>query len=205
MRLDWRPARRPHLGIWVLLGHALLLWAWLTALHQTTVAVPPQGGAAGLLRLLPVPPDRWRAAAPEQSALAQMPRPETKARARRIAASVVQPSQVVRQPASPTAAPMAQAEVTAAAPDLETSAREPLLQTEATRRALHDFARQPLLSERAASAIEQTSATRSQALARQVGDTLHGDCSKGEFAGGGMGLLSVPFLLAAKVSGRCAR
>jgi hypothetical protein len=34
---------------------------------------------------------------------------------------------------------------------------------------------------------------------------LTADCSKGQFALAGMGLLSLPFLVLAEVRGRCAR
>lgn len=41
-------------------------------------------------------------------------------------------------------------------------------------------------------------------LARNIAAAHKGDCSKGEYAGGGMGLLSVPFLVAAEAMGHCS-
>ena len=42
------------------------------------------------------------------------------------------------------------------------------------------------------------------ALANGIDAAHKGDCSKGEYLGGGMGLLSAPFLLAAEAMGNCA-
>ena len=41
-------------------------------------------------------------------------------------------------------------------------------------------------------------------LAQGIGAAHKGDCGKGEYLGGGMGLLSAPFLLAAEALGKCA-
>jgi len=41
-------------------------------------------------------------------------------------------------------------------------------------------------------------------LARNIEAAHKGDCGKGEYVGGGMGLLSAPFLLAAEAMGKCA-
>lgn len=43
-----------------------------------------------------------------------------------------------------------------------------------------------------------------QLLAKNIAAAHKGDCSKGEYAGGGMGLLSVPFLVAAEAMGNCS-
>jgi hypothetical protein len=43
-----------------------------------------------------------------------------------------------------------------------------------------------------------------QLLARNIAAAHKGDCMKGEVLGGGMGLLSAPFLLAAEAMGSCA-
>jgi hypothetical protein len=42
------------------------------------------------------------------------------------------------------------------------------------------------------------------ALANGIAAAHKGDCSKGEYTGGGMGLLSAPFLLAAEAMGKCS-
>jgi hypothetical protein len=41
-------------------------------------------------------------------------------------------------------------------------------------------------------------------LAQGIAAAHKGDCGKGEYLGGGMGLLSAPFLLAAEALGKCA-
>jgi hypothetical protein len=43
-----------------------------------------------------------------------------------------------------------------------------------------------------------------EALARGIDAAHKGDCSKGDYAGGGMGLLSLPFLVAAEALGNCS-
>lgn len=81
-----------------------------------------------------------------------------------------------------------------------------LLTSEATRRAIQQATRAPLLSERAASAsLDPGRETTQQRLSREMARAGHGDCLKGEFAGAGMGLLSLPFLLAAEAGGKCRK
>jgi hypothetical protein len=43
-----------------------------------------------------------------------------------------------------------------------------------------------------------------QLLARNIAAAHKGDCAKGEYMGGGMGLLSAPFLIAAEALGKCS-
>jgi hypothetical protein len=43
-----------------------------------------------------------------------------------------------------------------------------------------------------------------QLLARNIAAAHKGDCAKGEYMGGGMGLLSAPFLIAAEAMGKCS-
>ncbi len=47
-------------------------------------------------------------------------------------------------------------------------------------------------------------ASSAVALSRGIDAAHKGDCGKGEYLGGGMGLLSAPFLLAAEAMGKCA-
>jgi hypothetical protein len=91
------------------------------------------------------------------------------------------------------------AELPASAP------REALLSTEATRLAIRQATRQPLLSERVAQATGIQATTSAERLAAAAGGAAKGDCLKGEFAGGGMGLLSLPFLAVAAATGQCAK
>lgn len=81
-----------------------------------------------------------------------------------------------------------------------------LLDSAATQRALREAAGRRLNQERfEANGGNSPSLSGSERLARQVARNAKGDCTKGEFLGGGMGLLSLPFYLAAEASGQCAR
>ena len=81
-----------------------------------------------------------------------------------------------------------------------------LLDTEATRRAIRASARTPSLADRLAQAREEPERPGAQArLANGVKAAGQGDCTKGEFAGAGMGLLSLPFLAIAAAQGDCAK
>lgn len=80
-----------------------------------------------------------------------------------------------------------------------------LMDTAATRQALREASRNPLLSERAQAVTGIQNPTQAERLSAATAAAGHGDCAKGEFAGGGMGLLSLPFLAAAAISGQCGR
>jgi hypothetical protein len=80
-----------------------------------------------------------------------------------------------------------------------------LLDSPASRLALREMARQPLLSERAASATGIVAVTGAQRMADAASAAGRGDCGRGEFLGGGMGVLSLPFLAAAVATGQCRR
>ena len=81
-----------------------------------------------------------------------------------------------------------------------------LLDTEATRRAIRASARTASLGDQLAQAREEPERPGAQArLANGVKAAGQGDCLKGEFAGAGMGLLSLPFLAIATAQGDCAK
>ena len=81
-----------------------------------------------------------------------------------------------------------------------------LLDTEATRRAIRASARTASLGGQLAQAREEPERPAAQArLANGVTAAGQGDCLKGEFAGAGMGLLSLPFLAIATAQGDCAK
>lgn len=86
------------------------------------------------------------------------------------------------------------------------SGRE-LMDGAATRLAIRQSTRgTPLLSERADQASQAPERLDASArLGREIKDAGNGDCLKGEYAGGGMGLLSAPFLLLAQARGKCAK
>ena len=81
-----------------------------------------------------------------------------------------------------------------------------LLDTEASRRAIREAARQRSTGEMAAQASgEPAAASAEERLARDIARGAHGDCIKGEFAGAGMGLLSLPFWVIAELRDKCRR
>lgn len=77
-----------------------------------------------------------------------------------------------------------------------------ILDSAATRQAIIDAARAPSLAQ-----LPGTSppAGQTQRLGSAMAAGAHGDCDKGEYVGGGMGLLSLPFWAAAKLRGDCGR
>ena len=86
------------------------------------------------------------------------------------------------------------------------AAQGSLLDSEATRQAIRQAARAPLLSERAAKAMGDSAPLRPEdKLGGQIMQSASGDCLKGEFAGAGMGLLSLPFWALAEARGKCRR
>jgi hypothetical protein len=80
-----------------------------------------------------------------------------------------------------------------------------LLDSAASRQAIRDAARGPLLAERAAAATGIEPVSAAEKLSQGAAAAGLGDCMKGDYAGGGMGLLSLPFLALAAASGRCAK
>ncbi len=193
-----RQLRRPALGLAILLAHlALALLLNLRPDHA------PQQQAGLRLRWIPAEPPASPSTTPPPPALRGPPRPPAQLHVQ----PHVSPPAIVLLPSLPAeAAPAtepapAPAEV-AAAP---ASAPQPLLlHTEATRRAVREAARNPPLAVIAQAALPQRE-TRDQRLARTIAEAGRGDCGKGEYAGGGMGLLSLPFWIAAEVRGHCAK
>ena len=124
-------------------------------------------------------------------------------RSRQTPATTVEPDTTlsISPPTGPTPAPtLSRAEPAASAPDVS------LLDSEATRRAIRASARAPsLTAEVARVGGEPARATAQERLGKEVKDAGRGDCAKGEYAGAGMGLLSLPFLVAAAARGECAR
>ncbi|MDC8770666.1 hypothetical protein [Roseateles albus] len=93
-----------------------------------------------------------------------------------------------------------------AAPSSDKAAPPLLINSDATRRAIRQATRAPLLSERAAQAMgDGPPLEQSARLGQEIQKAGNGDCLKGEFAGGGAGILSLPFWLLAEARGKCAR
>lgn len=125
-------------------------------------------------------------------------------RTRSTVAATVAPVPTPIVVASPDDA--APADLAAAEPGAAASApRGSLLDTEATRRAIRAATREPLLSERAAAAMRDEPLSAEQKLAREMARAGKSECLKGEFLGGGAGLISLPFWLLAEARGQCRR
>jgi len=96
-----------------------------------------------------------------------------------------------------------------AAPSLAASAPDALpslMDTEATRRAIRNTARAPSLGDQLAQSREEPRRlSANDRLAIGVRQAGKGDCLKGEYLGGGMGLFSLPFLAVAAAAGNCAK
>ena len=81
-----------------------------------------------------------------------------------------------------------------------------LLDSAATRRAIRASAREPSLTEQIArTGGEPPRVGAPERLGNAVKAAGRGDCAKGDYAGAGMGLLSLPFLAVAVAGGQCAK
>ena len=209
----WHP--RPHTRwrgaltvLCVVALHGALVWRW-----QGALTGPPR--PAGLtpplrvtLRLIPLRP-----------ATTPLPRrPETPLAAATLKKPVITPSRRRQPPpagATPAAAaPLDRAVITITPAEAALRAEPPasaalaapaLLDTEGSRRAIRASARTPSLSTLAAAASEEPRPVSAQErLGGAVKSAGKGDCLKGEFAGAGMGLLSLPFIALAAARGACA-
>jgi hypothetical protein len=190
----------------VLALHAALFWFLRDSTRPHAGRNAPASAEQRVtLRLVPMP----MAVQQPPLALAPMKRPEpirTPLRtqsARRVPTAAVQPDTALSINPTITATPaptMSRAEPAASAPNVS------LLDTEATRRAIRASARATsLTAEVARVGGEPHRATAQERLGQDVKDAGRGDCMKGEFAGAGMGLLSLPFLVAAAARGACAQ
>ncbi|MDX4952682.1 hypothetical protein [Delftia acidovorans] len=187
-----------------LLLHGALLWQGLAP----DIARPGTGQAeAHRLQVVWVEtPTPAPSPAPAAARPGPAPAPRHKPARRPDTAAVAPPS---RQSAGATkateqaATAAAQAPVladTEAVPDTARSARAMgrLLDSAAGREAVQSAARQGLVR-------PQIPAQREAPLASGMREAAQGDCMKGEFKGGGMGLLSLPMLAAAALKGECSR
>jgi hypothetical protein len=124
-------------------------------------------------------------------------RPDTAAPPSRQSAGAAKAMEEAATAAAPQAPVPADTE---AVPDTARSARAMgrLLDSAAGREAVQSAARQGLVR-------PQIHAQREDPLASGMREAAQGDCMKGEFKGGGMGLLSLPMLAAAALKGECSR
>jgi len=194
-----------------LLLHGVLLWQGLAP----DIARPGTGQAeAHRLQVVWVEtPTSTPTPAPSPAPAAARPAPApasasaSKPARRPDTAAVAPPSRQgagaakATEQAATTAAPQAPVPAdTEAAPDTARSARAMgrLLDSAAGREAVQSAARQGLVR-------PQIHAQREDPLASGMREAAQGDCMKGEFKGGGMGLLSLPMLAAAALKGECSR
>lgn len=175
----------------------LALWLGLGMHGRQAKPVPPdllrtevRLLAPRMPRLVPTPPrSKLATALPAGS---QATRPRANAGPSIAAISAPEPPEITAPPAEQSK------DLPAQTPSL--------LQSEATRRALRQATRTPLLSERAAQAMgDGPPLEQSARLGNEIQKAGNGDCLKGEFAGGGAGILSLPFWLLAEARGKCAR
>lgn len=86
------------------------------------------------------------------------------------------------------------------------SAGGSLLDSDAARKAVREAARRPSMAELGAQATGASAPlSEQQRLGREIARGAIGDCLKGEYAGSGMGLLSLPFWLMAELRDKCRR
>ena len=196
---DWASARRRRWSasrIVAALGlHALVLGGLLLAIDRVQT---PRRGADRATTLVTValhvaPPPPLHALPPPRAktpSLAPVP-----ARAPRV--TPARPRDDAAQAITLPAPPPETAAASAPPSDLS------FLDNAATRRAIRDAARGSTLASRG-NDITNTRQTAGERLAQGVDAAHKGDCMKGEYLGGGMGLLSAPFLLAAEAMGNCS-
>ncbi len=214
--LRWRSHDRRRAAIAVLCVvalHGWLVWRWqgaLTGPAREPGLTPPLRVTLRLIppRPTPPPPPPPQPRRPETPLAAATPRKPVVTQAR-----LRQPS-----PAGEAAAPAApldravisitaaEAALRAEAPASAAIAAPALLDTEASRRAIRASARTPSMSTLAAAASEEPRPPSAQErLGGAVKSASRGDCLKGEYAGAGMGILSLPFIAVATARGACAQ
>jgi hypothetical protein len=171
--------------------HLLVLLALKAAFDRVELRVRGERSTTLVnVALAPLPAPAPAKAPPPAAGRRPPPAPRRTAEHRTAAE---QPPQAITLPAPPVVAEAASAP--ASAPRL-------VLDPEATRQAIRGVARNPSLSALARSA--DPAATADERLAQGVAAAQKGDCMKGEYTGGGAGLLSIPFLLAAEAMGKCS-
>lgn len=209
--LPTTPALRPAAAALVLalvLGlHAVVAWVLDAGGIDARSAAPPEPAHARLrMRVLPEPP---RASTTTRAVDATLAHPMAR-RATLPHAPAARPATPPAghdergSPPSPTQAATGADSAPGAAESTGASGRGPpgILDSAATRQAIVDAARAPSLA-------ELPGTNRRASAQRQLGGAIaagaHGDCDKGEFAGGGMGLLSLPFWAVAQLRGACGK
>ena len=198
----WPGARRRLRGRWLLVLlivaglHLVLLLLVQRAMRSPPSRPAPAQAPLVLVWVRPPPAVPQEAAPPPREAAA--PRP-----ARRPSQRATGDEPAAIAPAAPASAASATALAT------QTPASAPavgLLETDASRRAIRDAARQRSTGELGALATgEKAPLSEPDRLGQEIARGARGDCLKGEYAGSGMGLLSLPFWLIAELREKCRR
>lgn len=209
--MPWRvpgfgpPAPSAWATVAVLALHLLVLWGLHEATHRPTPKATSPSRALHVRWLTEA--ETMPAAAPSPTHPGTTPRRprEASTRAAKTLPPTVKPlpESVDASPSpalAPDGAPAADPPVAAAPP-----ASSPLLDSLASRRAIRELARQRPITEQAALASDTTPTAPGARLGERIREAGKGDCAKGEYFGGGMGLLSLPFLAAAAIRDDCAQ
>lgn len=192
----------------VLALHALLLLAWLQHAGRISVSTHAPATRTTLSWVLPAAPAATTA---PQAPSTSTQRPSSTAPATQTAVlreRPTRPSEPNIQHNTPALSTTLSLLPAASAPEPAASSSTPmgaLLRSEATRQALRQTGQQPLLTERAEAATGVAIRRQDTGLSEGVKQSADGDCLKGEFAGSGGGLLSLPALAYAAATGKCAK
>jgi hypothetical protein len=194
-----RPSgRRAVAAAIVVAAHLVLLLAWThDAVHVPGHAAPPRISVRLIAAMPAAPPARTA-----EPTKAQPVRDPTRRAPPLPRADVTRRDAITPQAITTQAIALEPAASQAAT--VEPAATEPLLDSEATRRALRASARDPGLAARAGR-FGAAPLTPDERLGAEVQKGARGDCLKGEYVGGGMGLLSLPFLAIAKLRDQCSK
>jgi hypothetical protein len=206
---DWASPRRRLRLRWLLaLAAVAMLHLLILLLLQRALRLPapqPAPAQAPVVLVWLAPPARAEAPAaepPAQRAPTRRARPAAPAAARAdtLALPPAAAANAASAPALAASAPAGAATAAASA------AGGNLLDTEASRRAIREAARQRPIGEMGAQATgEPAPLSAEERLAQEIARGARGDCLKGEYAGSGMGLLSLPFWLMAEMRDKCRR
>ncbi len=195
--MSMRNAERWIVCTLVLLAHAMLLWAWPRP-HPQRAPAPREPVSVAVTLLLPPPPPIAVPTPSVPAARAAARAPERVPRPRR--SSQAEPSQAVTvaPPADQTATPPEPAASSSAPLDLRLAFPRGSAGRGGLTEPHNSMRRQALNDPRSNIKTDPT-----QVLPNAVAASAKGDCLKGEYFGGGAGLLSAPFLAYAAMAGNC--
>ena len=213
MASDWSGARRRLRVRWLLVLlavaalHLLLLALLQGSLRGPELRTGPAQAPLVLVWIKP-PPVQQEAAPPAPEA--PPPKPVRRAEPPPMAAQPPPLQAAVPAGAASVASVVSAASAaSAAAPATQAAASAPaggLLDTEASRRAIREAARQRSTGEMGAAATDEKAPLSEQdKMGQEIARGARGDCFKGEYAGSGMGLFSLPFWLMAELREKCRR